>query len=195
MTNSLDYSLQEFQQILDKTSEILMQQYAHLGTQKGVNAPSQETLESYFDEPLPRTGLDSLQLLDEAKRTVFDTATGNLGPNMYAYVMGGGNQMSTIAEFLMSTINQNNTKWHLAPAMTEIEIEKVEAPVRERVRGAQDLAFIRAPTVAEKDRARAGSDERQTFGVRSRGRHGRGSHPSVILTTMQTCKSPRNVLC
>ena len=121
MTDSLDYSLQEFQQILDKTSELLITQYANLETQKGFNAPPQETLESWFDEPLPRTGSDPLQLLDEAKNKVFDASTGNMGPNMYAYVMGGGNQMSTIAEFLMSTINQNNTKWHLAPAMTEIE--------------------------------------------------------------------------
>ena len=119
--DSLDYSLQEFQQILDKTSEILIHQYANLDTQKGFNAPPQETLESWFDEPLPRTGSDSLQLLDEAKSKVFEASTGNMGPNMYAYVMGGGNQISTIAEFLMSTINQNNTKWHLAPAMTEIE--------------------------------------------------------------------------
>jgi aromatic-L-amino-acid/L-tryptophan decarboxylase len=121
MTNSLDYSPQEFQQILDKTSEILTHQYANLETQKGFNAPSQETLATWFDEPLPRTGLAPLQLLDEAKSKVFDASTGNMGPNMYAYVMSGGNQMSTIAEFLMSTINQNNTKWHLAPAMTEIE--------------------------------------------------------------------------
>lgn len=121
MTDSLDYSSQELQQILDKTSEILIHQYANLETQKGFNAPSQETLESWFDEPLPRTGSMPLQLLDEAKSKVFDASTGNMGPNMYAYVMSGGNQMSTIAEFLMSTINQNNTKWHLAPAMTEIE--------------------------------------------------------------------------
>jgi glutamate/tyrosine decarboxylase-like PLP-dependent enzyme len=35
--------------------------------------------------------------------------------------MSGGNQISTVAELLLSTVNQNNTKWHLAPAMTEIE--------------------------------------------------------------------------
>ena len=72
MTNSLDYSPQEFQEILDKTSEILTNQYANLETQKGFNAPSQDTLESWFDEPLPRIGLAPLQLLDEAKNKVFD---------------------------------------------------------------------------------------------------------------------------
>jgi len=40
---------------------------------------------------------------------------------MYAYVMAGGNQISTIAELLATTLNQNPTKWHLAPAMNEIE--------------------------------------------------------------------------
>ncbi len=121
MNNSLDFTPKEFKKILDKTSKLLQNQYAHLETQKGFNAPNQSELESWFDEPLPREGGDSLQLLDDVKTKVFDASTGNMGPNMYAYVMSGGNQMSTIAELLMSTINQNNAKWHLAPVMTEIE--------------------------------------------------------------------------
>jgi glutamate/tyrosine decarboxylase-like PLP-dependent enzyme len=40
---------------------------------------------------------------------------------MYAYVMSGGNQISTVAELIMSTVNQNNARWHLAPSMAEIE--------------------------------------------------------------------------
>jgi aromatic-L-amino-acid/L-tryptophan decarboxylase len=121
MNKSLDFTPKTFKKVLDKTTKMLQDQYANLETQKGFNAPNQEELARWFDEPLPREGGDSLQLLDEVKTKVFDASTGNMGPNMYAYVMSGGNQMSTIAEFLMSTINQNNTKWHLAPAMTEIE--------------------------------------------------------------------------
>jgi aromatic-L-amino-acid/L-tryptophan decarboxylase len=121
MNHTLDYTPEAFQQILEKTSEILLEQYANVDTQKGFNSPTQEVLETWFDEPLPMEGKDSLELLNEAKSKVFDSATGNLGPNMYAYVMSGGNQMSTVAELMSSTINQNNAKWHLAPAMTEIE--------------------------------------------------------------------------
>ena len=121
MNNSLDYSQEEFQQILEKTSTIILDQYANLANQKGFNVGSQEEVESWFDEPLPLQGKNSIELLNEAKIKVLDTATGNLGLNMYAYVMSGGNQISTVAELLLSTINQNNTKWHLAPAMTEIE--------------------------------------------------------------------------
>jgi aromatic-L-amino-acid/L-tryptophan decarboxylase len=121
MNKSLDFPPKEFKKILDKTSKLLQNQYANLETQKGFNAPNQSELEGWFDEPLPRFGSNSLALLDEVKTKVFDASTGNMGPNMYAYVMSGGNQMSTIAELLMSTINQNNAKWHLAPAMAEIE--------------------------------------------------------------------------
>ena len=121
MNKSLDFTPKEFKKILDKTSKLLQNQYANLDNQKGFNAPNQSELESWFDEPLPRESGDSLALLDDVKTKVFDASTGNMGPNMYAYVMSGGNQMSTIAELLMSTINQNNAKWHLAPVMTEIE--------------------------------------------------------------------------
>lgn len=121
MNNTLDYSPEEFEKILQKASELILDQYRNLDTQKGFNVSSQEEVEGWFNENLPPLGMDILQLFQEVQQKVMDTATGNFGRNMYAYVMSGGNQMSTVAELMMSTINQNNTKWHLAPAMTEIE--------------------------------------------------------------------------
>ncbi len=76
---------------------------------------------SWFDEPLPESGGDLGELLLEVKAKVMDTATLNIGSNMYAYVMAGGNQVSVAADLLVSAINQNVTKWHLAPALTELE--------------------------------------------------------------------------
>ena len=121
MNNTLDYKPEEFQNILQKTSEIIIEQYKKIENIKGYNSFPQEEVESWFNEPLPMNGKNTFQLLEEVKEKVINTATGNFGPNMYAYVMAGGNQISTIADFLASTINQNATKWHLAPAMTEIE--------------------------------------------------------------------------
>ncbi len=121
MKNSLDYSPQELQGILQKTTDLVMQQYANIDRQDGFHDYPQAEVASWFDEPLPTEGCDAIALLDYVKQRVLDTATGNLGPNMYAYVMAGGNQISSIADFLTSTINQNATKWHLGPAMTEIE--------------------------------------------------------------------------
>ncbi|WP_395011966.1 pyridoxal phosphate-dependent decarboxylase family protein [Undibacterium sp.] len=121
MNDSLDYSQQELQTILQKTTALVLDQYAKVDQQEGFHHFPQGEVASWFDEPLPLTGCDALDLLDLVKHRVLDTATGNLGPNMYAYVMAGGNQISTIADFLCSTINQNATKWHLGAAMTEIE--------------------------------------------------------------------------
>lgn len=121
MTTTLDYSNEELQQVLQKTTELVLDQYARLGEQKGFHAFEPKEVASWFNEALPQEASDPLALLDVVKEKVLDTATGNLGPNMYAYVMAGGNQISTIADFLTSTINQNATKWHLGHAMTEIE--------------------------------------------------------------------------
>ena len=121
MNDTLDYTGQEFAAILQRTTDIVLDQYARASDQHGFHAVAQKEVEAWFDEPLPQQGMDACALLDEVKEKVLDTATGNLGPNMYAYVMTGGNQISTVADFLASTINQNATKWHLGPAMTEIE--------------------------------------------------------------------------
>jgi aromatic-L-amino-acid decarboxylase len=121
MNNSLDYPAEEFESILAKTNQIVLDQYVRIDEQAGFHDAAQRDVEAWFDEPLPLEGMDANELLDFVKEKVVDTATGNLGPNMYAYVMAGGNQISTVADFLASTINQNATKWHLAPAMTEIE--------------------------------------------------------------------------
>lgn len=119
--NSLDFSPKEFEKILQKTSKIVVERYKNIDTIKGFNAPVQEVVESWFDEKLPYEGKAIDPLFEEMQIKVINSATGNLGLNMYAYVMSGGNQISTVAELILSTINQNNTKWHLAPAMTEIE--------------------------------------------------------------------------
>lgn len=118
---TLDYSQEALQELLQKTSEIVLDQYARLPQQKGFHAYEPQVVASWFDEVLPQEASDPIALLDMVKSKVLDTATGNLGHNMYAYVMAGGNQISTIADFLTSTINQNATKWHLGHAMTEIE--------------------------------------------------------------------------
>ena len=121
LTHSLDYDSEQFRALLEKLEQMLMQLYADAPQQKGFHAFEPKDVAAWFDEPLPQQASDPFALLDLVKEKVLDTATGNFGPNMYAYVMAGGNQISTIADFLTSTINQNATKWHLGHAMTEIE--------------------------------------------------------------------------
>ncbi len=119
-SDTLDFPLQEFDRLLSKSKDLVLARYAELG---GNAHPghSQEQVFNWFNQPLPETGTDMDSLLDEIKTRVMDTPTMNIGPHMYAYVMAGGNQVSMLADLLASAINQNVAKWHLAPALTEIE--------------------------------------------------------------------------
>ena len=124
--NNLDLNPTEFKALLDKSTDLVLRQFNNLDTQKAYHNHPQSEVAGWFDEALPEEGMDSHQLLEEVKQKILDTATGNLGPHMYAYVMAGGTQISIIAEKLAATINQNIGKWHLAPAINEIERKVVQ---------------------------------------------------------------------
>lgn len=121
MQKSLDLPNQEFKRLLDLSTDLVLKQFAHIEDLKGYHDHPQQEVESWFDESLPEEGITYEELLKEVEQKVLTTATGNLGPHMYAYVMSGGNQIAIAAEKLAATINQNQTKWHLAPALNEIE--------------------------------------------------------------------------
>ena len=121
MHNSLDLPKDQFKELLDKSSHMILEKFENLEEQKAFHFYSQKEIEGWFDEPLPTEGMDDDALLAFVKEKVIDTATNNLGPYMYAYVMAGGTQMSIIGDKLAAAINQNVGKWHLAPAINEIE--------------------------------------------------------------------------
>ncbi len=121
MKASLDLSPTEFEQLLAKSSALVLEQFEDLESKKAYHYFTQKEVASWFDEPLPIEGMNVDELLRFASEKVLKTATNNLGPYMYAYVMAGGTQMSIIAEQLVATINNNVGKWHLAPAINEIE--------------------------------------------------------------------------
>lgn len=121
INETLDLPSNEFRQLLDKSTELVLNQFSNLEEQKAYHFHTQKEVESWFNEALPESGMDNTELLEEVRKKVLTTSTGNLGPHMYAYVMAGGTQISILAEQLASTINQNVGKWHLAPAINEIE--------------------------------------------------------------------------
>ena len=91
---TLDFSSNDFKQLLDRSSEFVLNQFNTIQTQKGYHDYPQKEVEGWFDEELPEEGMEPRALLDEVETKVLNTATGNLGPHMYAYVMSGGNQMA-----------------------------------------------------------------------------------------------------
>lgn len=126
MNNSLDFSQEHFAQLLDKTSDMVINQLSDLEQKKAYHFFPQKEVEGWFDEGVPQDEIPPEAVLDLFKELVMDTATNNLGPYMYAYVMAGGSQMSLLAEKLTATINQNVGKWHLGPAVSEIEKRVVQ---------------------------------------------------------------------
>lgn len=121
MKETLDFSREEFKALLDKSSELVLKQFVDIENRKGYQNFEQKEIESWFKEDLPEEGMSFEDLLKFTEEKVLNTATGNLGPHMYGYVVSGGNQMGIVADKLASTINQNVAKWHLAPAITEID--------------------------------------------------------------------------
>jgi len=119
--DSLDLTPDGLSDLLQGAVTLAEDFFSKAGTQPGYRYFTQEEVKSWFDEPLPETGIPHPELFQLVREKIFNTATGNVGPNMYAYVMAGGNPVSAVADFLSSTVNQNTTKWHLGPAMTEIE--------------------------------------------------------------------------
>ena len=121
MNNTLDLSASDFHSLLQKGNELVLERFEQMDASKAYHYFSQQEIESWFEEALPEEGMDQEEVLDMVNDRVLKTATGNLGPHMYAYVMAGGTQMSIVAEQLAATINQNVGKWHLGPAINEIE--------------------------------------------------------------------------
>lgn len=117
----LDFSQEQFSKLLDQTGELVKKYYADMYSKPAYQANPVGVVKSWFDELLPENGMDVSKLLAEADEKVVQTTTHNVGPHMYGYVMAGGTQVSTLAELLTVTVNQNLGKWHLGPSMNEIE--------------------------------------------------------------------------
>jgi len=118
---SLDFAPEQFQQLLQQTSDILIHWYKHIGEGKTYPNASPEEIRAVFDEALPLTAQNPADLLQTVANEVFQYSNKNIYPHYYGYITGGGNQAAILAEMLRNGLNQNNLKWHSAPANTEIE--------------------------------------------------------------------------
>lgn len=121
MKKTLDFDIERFKAILDKSTDLIINEYKDIENKKGYHDIPQKEVESWFDEAVPKNGMPTDELFQMIQEKIYKTATGNIGPNMYAYVMSGGNQMAIVADKLSAAINQNVAKWHLSPSLTEID--------------------------------------------------------------------------
>ena len=120
-SKSLDEPLEEFSRHLNQCIDLIVERYRTLDDLPGHPGNSEAQVKSWFDEPLPISGLDMDALLRLVNKTVIRYPTNNIGTRMFAYVMSGGTQASVMADLITSALDQNPAKWHLGPSMTEIE--------------------------------------------------------------------------
>ena len=118
---SLDFTPEEYRALLNQTSEIVLNWQKKLMTDNTYQNPSPDTIRRLFEEPLPLDATPASHLLDQIDQQVWDNSNLNASPNYYGYITGGGNQTALLAEVLKNALNQNNLKWHSAPANSEIE--------------------------------------------------------------------------
>jgi glutamate/tyrosine decarboxylase-like PLP-dependent enzyme len=119
---SLDFKPDHFKSLVNQCAEILESWYAQgLRNTKIYNNYSPESINALFDGPLPQASTSPEELLKIIEKDVFKTSNFNPSPNYYGYITGGGNQAAILAELLRNGLNQNNLKWHSAPANSEIE--------------------------------------------------------------------------
>ena len=120
--SSLDFSPGVLKQLIIKSADILEEWYAGgLRNSRIYRNYSPAEIRNIFDEEMPAEATDPGHLLEIIRKDVFRTSNFNPSPNYYGYITGGGNHASIVAELLRAGLNQNNLKWHSAPANSEIE--------------------------------------------------------------------------
>jgi glutamate/tyrosine decarboxylase-like PLP-dependent enzyme len=119
---SLDFEPSRFKALIEQSADIINHWYgSHLRNAPIYNNHTPAEIQALFDEPLPGKGSEAEELLETIQTKVFETSNFNPSPNYYGYISGGGNQAAILAEILRNALNQNNLKWHSAPANSEIE--------------------------------------------------------------------------
>jgi len=119
---SLDFPPELLKKLIIRSADIIEEWYSKgLRNSKIYRNYSPAEIRSLFDESMPLEGVNPELLLEIIRKDVFRTSNFNPSPNYYGYITGGGNHASIIAELLKTSLNQNNLKWHSAPANSEIE--------------------------------------------------------------------------
>jgi aromatic-L-amino-acid/L-tryptophan decarboxylase len=75
--------------------------------------------------PLPESGTDAADLLQQTARLLFDHSLVNGHPRFFGYITASPAPIGILGDFLASAVNPNVGAWVLSPAATEIESQTV----------------------------------------------------------------------
>ena len=121
-----DLSPEEFRQLGYRAIDMLAEYFDSLEERRVYPEADPETVAAAFEEPVPESGQDPDDILDEWRDSVLAHAAFNTSPRFFAFVMGSGSMMGVIAEALAAGTNMNVGGWHPAPSATEVERRTVD---------------------------------------------------------------------
>jgi aromatic-L-amino-acid/L-tryptophan decarboxylase len=116
--NPLDLPEAEFRTLAARTSSLAGDYYARLSDERAYPRVSGARTRAAFDEPAPQQGLRGAAF--DALMEVMDMSRAPTG-RFFGYVLGSGEPVAALADFLASILNQNVTAWRSAPAAVTIE--------------------------------------------------------------------------
>jgi len=115
---ALDITDQDLSCLADEALVLAKAHWATLGERRAYPVSSGEQTARLFSRPWPEAGLGPAILQDFA--AIADHARPS-GGRFFGYVLGSGEPVGAIGEFLAAVLNQNVTSWRSAPAATTIE--------------------------------------------------------------------------
>lgn len=116
-----DLDAEQFRQIGYRTIDIMADYFDGLDGLAVSPRVKGDEVERVFDAPLPESGEDPRDIIDDWTQKVLPYTTHLGSPRYFGFVNGSGSMIGTLAEALAASVNMNPGAWKPAPAATEIE--------------------------------------------------------------------------
>jgi glutamate/tyrosine decarboxylase-like PLP-dependent enzyme len=113
-----DLSPEELRRLGYRVIDMLTEYFDGIHERRVYPEADPETIAASFDEPVPEIGQDPDAILDEWQDQVLAHAAFGTSPRFFAFVIGSGSMIGTIAEALAAGMNMNVGAWHPAPLAT-----------------------------------------------------------------------------
>ena len=113
---------EDFKKLVYQATDMITDWYdKKIRGSKIYNNKSPAEIRETFKIKSKNKGTSPSEVIKKLEKNLIEASNFNPSPNYYAYITGGGNQIGIIAEYIKAALNQNNLKWHSAPANSEIE--------------------------------------------------------------------------
>ena len=116
--NALELSAADFRRLADRLTRLAEQWLAGLDSRRIAPATHGAETEALFTEGLPETGLGQA-VVDTLPPLLEGARAGNA--RFLGYVLGSGEPVGALGDYLASVLNQNVTAWRSSPVAVSLE--------------------------------------------------------------------------